>query len=135
MSTHDWLEEREARVRASKKAGARHLDEVPVYVETMRGVRIRNVHDPLERGIIRTASSSGHAVVYWLDRHSRGKNHIGLEDVEERGVPAGTGMTWLSRHEHDDCVAESGLREMAAAIAQDLGTSARAGAARQMALL
>ena len=69
-----WNKERDDRIKASKAAGNKHLDQVPAYVETMRGKTVYNVHDPKERGTIRTVDNRGNVYVNWADQYSADKN-------------------------------------------------------------
>lgn len=108
--TAKWLRDREERVAASKAAGNTHLDQPPRYVETLRGKEIYNVHDPAERGVVRSVANTGEVVVIWNDEHSRQKNKIGLQDIvqqhPQRGKPdrvIGKG-SWLHPHELEDYV-------------------------------
>lgn len=73
-STQDWLDARERRIKESRAAGNKHLDELPRAVEGMRGVDFRNVHDPKERGRVRTVANTGEVVVDWADQYSAKKN-------------------------------------------------------------
>lgn len=69
-----WHGERDERIAVSRAAGWKHLDEVPCYVETLRGREIFCVHDTRERGRIRTVANTGDVVVHWLDAYSGQKN-------------------------------------------------------------
>lgn len=69
-----WSKERDDRIAASKRAGNTHLDQLDAYVETMRGRAIYNVHDPKERGVVRTVANTGEVVIHWSDAYSAEKN-------------------------------------------------------------
>lgn len=73
-STEKWLADRETRIRQSRTAGNKHLDNLSRSVEGMRGVTFHNVHDPKERGIVRTVANTGEVVVDWADEYSAKKN-------------------------------------------------------------
>ncbi|MDO5947148.1 hypothetical protein [Burkholderia cepacia] len=60
-------------VKASRDAGNIHLDQLPWYVETMRGREIFNVHDPKVHGVIRTVSNNGSIYVDWANTYSAEK--------------------------------------------------------------
>ena len=65
--------ERNERIKASRESGNTHLDAVPAYVETMRGKRIRYVHDPKVKGTIFTVDNSSNVYVDWSDAYSQEK--------------------------------------------------------------
>jgi hypothetical protein len=69
-----WNKDRGDRIKASKAGGARHLDDIEPSVETMRGLRVQSVHDPKERGTVRTVANRGDVVVNWDDAYSAEKN-------------------------------------------------------------
>lgn len=69
-----WDKARAERIKTSKEAGNEHLDQVPPYVETMRGRPIYNVHDAKERGVVRTVDNRGNVYVNWSDAYSAEKN-------------------------------------------------------------
>lgn len=60
-----WERDRDARVLASRKAGNHHLDRFPMGVESMRGKKIRYVHDASETGEIYTVTNDGRIWVRW----------------------------------------------------------------------
>ncbi|CAB3733289.1 hypothetical protein LMG22037_05784 [Paraburkholderia phenoliruptrix] len=60
-------------IHTSRQAGNIHLDQLPWYVETMRGREIFCVHDPKIRGVIRTVSNNGSLYVDWADAYSAEK--------------------------------------------------------------
>lgn len=68
-----WQKERDERIKASREAGNTHLDQVPAYVETMRGKDVYYVHDPKVRGRILTVDNNGNVYVEWLDKYSQDK--------------------------------------------------------------
>lgn len=78
-----WQGERDKRIRDSRQAGNQHLDNLDRSVEGMRGKTFYNVHDPKERGTVRTVANTGDVVVEWADDYSAQKN---LSD---------DGQTWL----------------------------------------
>jgi N12 class adenine-specific DNA methylase len=87
--------ERDARVKASKKSGVTHLDQVLAAVETMRGKDIFYVHDPLVKGTIRTVANTGEVVVNWSDKYSADKE-LATETTEGEGKNAKkVFQTWL----------------------------------------
>lgn len=65
--------ERNDRIKASRDAGNTHLDELPAYVETMRGKPVRYVHDPKVKGRILTVDNNGNVYVEWTDAYSQEK--------------------------------------------------------------
>jgi hypothetical protein len=76
--------EREDRIKASKEAGNTHLDQIPAYVETMRGKSVYYAHDPKVRGIIRTVDNRGNVYVDWSDKYSADKE-LASPSEEKRG--------------------------------------------------
>lgn len=68
-----WDKAREDRIKASKATGAKHLDDIEPYVETMRGKRVRYVHDPKVTGVVRTVDNRGNVYVNWSDDYSAQK--------------------------------------------------------------
>ena len=64
---------RAKRIKASREAGNIHLDQIPWYVETMRGREIFYVHDPKVLGVIRTVSNNGSIYIDWADADSAKK--------------------------------------------------------------
>lgn len=68
-----WDKKRAEVVQASRDAGNVHLDEVPAYVETMRGKSVFYVHDPKVRGVIRTVDNNGNVYIDWSDAYSAEK--------------------------------------------------------------
>jgi N12 class adenine-specific DNA methylase len=72
--------DREATIKASKESGKKHLDQVPLYVETLRGQPIYNAHDPNEAGHVVSVSNNGDVVVRWKDDYSEKKNS-GLKET------------------------------------------------------
>ena len=68
-----WDKAREDRIKASKATGAKHLDDLEPYVETMRGKRVRYVHDPKVTGVVRTVDNRGNVYVNWSDDYSAQK--------------------------------------------------------------
>ncbi|CAB3754177.1 hypothetical protein [Paraburkholderia humisilvae] len=60
-------------IETSREAGNIHLDQIPWYVETMRGREIFYVHDPKVRGVIRTVGNNGSIYVDWVDAYSAEK--------------------------------------------------------------
>lgn len=87
FDSESWDKEREARIKASKQSGAIHLDDVPASVESMRGKEIFYVHNPKQRGVIRTVDNRGNVYVYWSDKYSADKE-MASEVVEGN-------KTWL----------------------------------------
>jgi hypothetical protein len=79
-----FMRERNATIKASKEAGNVHLDAERRYVENSRGREIYNVHDPKERGIIRTVSNQGEVVVHWSDKYS-GEKNLAAAKTEKQG--------------------------------------------------
>lgn len=73
---------RDERVKESKVAGNRHLDQVSPSVETMRGKEIYYAHNPQQRGVIRTVDNNGNVYVYWADKYSADKE-LASEIVED----------------------------------------------------
>lgn len=69
-----WQGDRDQRIKLSKEAGTKHLDDLNRSVEGMRGKPFYNVHDPKERGTVRTVANTGDVVVDWADDYSREKN-------------------------------------------------------------
>lgn len=63
-------------IQASRDVGNTHLDQVPAYVETMRGKAIFYVHDPKVRGVIRTVDNSQNVYVDWSDTYSAEKEMV-----------------------------------------------------------
>ena len=63
-------------IQASRDAGNTHLDQVPAYVETMRGKAIFYVHDPKVRGVIRTVDNSQNVYIDWSDAYSAEKEMV-----------------------------------------------------------
>jgi phospholipid N-methyltransferase len=74
-----WNQERDDRIKASRAAGNVHLDNVSIDT-SLRGRQIYSVHDPKERGVIRTTinhagdMSSGSVMVDWVDKYSADQN-------------------------------------------------------------
>lgn len=68
-----WDKAREDRIKASREAGNTHLDTLDAYVETMRGKRIRSVHDPKVKGTIFTVDNGRNVFVDWADGYSQEK--------------------------------------------------------------
>lgn len=60
-------------IQTSRDAGNTHLDQVPAYVETMRGKAIFYVHDPKVTGVIRTVDNNKNVYVDWSDAYSAEK--------------------------------------------------------------
>lgn len=60
-------------IKSSRDAWNIHLDQLPWYVETMRGREIFYVHDPKVHGVIRTVSNNGSIYVDWADAYSAEK--------------------------------------------------------------
>ena len=75
---------RENRIKESKESGNTHLDQVPAYVETMRGKAIYYVHDQKVRGVIRTVDNRGNVYVDWSDKYSADKE-LASPSQEKRG--------------------------------------------------
>ena len=69
----------------------------------MRGRRIANVHDPLERGTVLTVSNRGDVVVQWNDESSASKNHLatyeGVHPMTRKPIER---ASWLWKHELED---------------------------------
>lgn len=85
FDSDSWDKKREDRIKASKQSGAIHLDDVPASVESMRGKEIFYVHNPKQRGVIRTVDNRGNVYVYWSDKYSADKE-MATEVVEENKV-------------------------------------------------
>jgi proteasome lid subunit RPN8/RPN11 len=68
-----WNKSRDETINSSKNSGNVHLDQVPVYVETMRGKEIYYAHDKKEKGVIRTVDNRGSVMVHWSDKYSADK--------------------------------------------------------------
>lgn len=64
---------RAATIKASRCAGNVHLDQVPPYVEAMRGREIFYVHDRKVHGIVRTVDTWQNVYVDWADTYSAEK--------------------------------------------------------------
>jgi hypothetical protein len=75
-----WNKAREDRIKASKKSGSIHLDDVTPSVEAMRGKVIHSAHDPKEQGVVRTVDNNGNVYVQWSDEYSGGKNSASETD-------------------------------------------------------
>lgn len=60
-------------IKASKAAGNKHLDELPAYVESMRGQQVYYAHDNKVRGVIRTVDNRGNVYIDWADSYSAEK--------------------------------------------------------------
>jgi hypothetical protein len=71
-----WNQDREDRIAASREAGHTHLDKLEKTVEAMRGKPFYNVHDPKERGVVRSVDLHGNVVVDWNDEYSGEKNLV-----------------------------------------------------------
>lgn len=100
--TGKWLAERDERIKASKAAGNQHLDALPRAVEGMRGTPFRNVHDPKERGVVRTVANTGDVVVDWADQYSADKNLANVTKEGKKDVR----RSWLAPSDLKDYVAE-----------------------------
>lgn len=111
-STTQWLNDREQRISASKAAGNQHLDSLPRAVEGMRGVPFRNVHDPKERGVVRTVANTGEVVVDWADEYSAKKN---LAETVKDGKKT-VSRSWLAPTDLKDYVAEPKAAKASKAI-------------------
>jgi RNA polymerase sigma factor (sigma-70 family) len=74
FDSEKWNQERDDRIKASKAAGNEHLDDQKRFVENSRGRTIYNVHDPKERGVIRTVDNRGNVYIKWKDKYSAEKN-------------------------------------------------------------
>jgi len=110
-SYSEWWDQRVERIAASKARGNKHLDQIPKYVEGLRGITIYNVHDTGERGTIRTVSNRCDVIVLWADQHSCEKNAIGLQDALHPRTGKVIGKeSWLSPHEHEDYVVDGGTK-------------------------
>ncbi|MEQ8226748.1 MAG: LPD38 domain-containing protein [Rhodospirillales bacterium] len=96
FDSKSWDAEREDRIKKSKAAGNQHLDDVPAYVETMRGKKFYYVHDPKERGTIRTVANTGDVVVHWADKYSADKNLADPKEEKRRGKTATVYESWLA---------------------------------------
>jgi len=82
FDSESWDKARESRIKASKQSGAKHLDNVPVSVESMRGKEIYYVHDHKQRGVIRTVDNRGNVYIYWSDKYSAEKE-LASESIED----------------------------------------------------
>lgn len=61
------------KVKQSRLAGNVHLDQVSAAVETMRGKSIYYIHNPKQRGVVRTVDTNGNVYIYWSDVYSAEK--------------------------------------------------------------
>ena len=87
FDSKSFEDERNAKIKESKNAGNKHLDSVRPSVETMRGKEIFYVHNPKQRGVIRTVDNRGSVYVQWSDAES-----ARLESASET---AETNAAWL----------------------------------------
>lgn len=95
-----WQADRDARIKESRAAGNKHLDVLPRAVEGMRGVEFHNVHDPKERGVVRTVANTGDVVVDWADKYSADKN---LAETVKEGKKTAS-RSWLAPTDLKDYV-------------------------------
>lgn len=72
-----WNKARDEAVEASKEAGNRHMDQVPFGVETLRGVRVKNIING-EEGVITTVDNQGKAYVLW-EKYPQYPDREGME--------------------------------------------------------
>jgi len=89
--TSEFYISREIKIRASRNAGNTHLDQIPAYVEDMRGKRIYSVHDPKVKGQVITVDNNGNVYVQWLDKYSQEKEfatpmRIGKKEIMQTSL-------------------------------------------------
>jgi protein-L-isoaspartate O-methyltransferase len=99
----DWQAARDERIAASKGEGRKHLDDLERSVEAMRGVKFHNVHDPKERGTVRSVANTGEVVVNWADEYSAEKN---LVDEKTRDGRKDVAQSWLMPSDLRDYVVD-----------------------------
>jgi hypothetical protein len=108
--TATWLSDRADRIAQSKADGNTHLDQLGRSVEQMRGRAFYNVHDPKERGTVRTVANNGDVVVDWADQYSADKNLVSEKTKEGRRE---VWRSWLSPSDLKDYVVGAGERNAA----------------------
>ena len=124
FDAESWQKERDDRIAASKASGVKHLDQLDASVEGMRGIAFHNVHDPKERGIVRTVSNTGDVVVNWHDAYSAEKNLV--SETTKDGKKQ-VWQSWLSPSDLKDYAVDAATRPAAkparstSDIAKDLG--------------
>jgi hypothetical protein len=106
FDSEQWNREREERIEASKASGAKHLDDFPQYVESLRGKAFHYAHDPKERGEVLSVSNEGDIVVLWADDYSAEKNLATGRDYTYRGKVIGQ-ESWLSPSDAKDYVVDN----------------------------
>jgi hypothetical protein len=107
-----WNRGRNEAIKASKAAGNTHLDQVDASVETMRGKEFYNVHDPKERGVVRTVANTGDVVVHWADDYSAQKNLAEAKTEGKRTVHE----SWLMPSDLKDYVFARGKAGVSKAV-------------------
>ncbi len=108
QSTSEWLADRETRIKESKAEGNKHLDQLDRSVEGMRGVAFYNVHDPKERGVVRTVATTGDVVVNWADKYSADKNLVSEQTKDGKAM---VWQSWLGPTDLKDYVVDTSAKK------------------------
>lgn len=97
-------------VELSRIGGAMHLDEMPKYVETLQGKKVRSLRDG-STGVVRTVANTGEVVVNWSNEESAQRNLASkTTEPSGRGKKKEVWQSWLMPHDHHEFVVEGEKR-------------------------